>query len=99
MSLKAKIEEMNSMADSLHEASLKLNIRASELNGVAAVIPHDAPAPASYFKGCKVILHNVSYDHNAGRIRAVITLPYTADTDNNHSGGTYRINIDENWFE
>lgn len=99
MSLKMKIEQLNKSANEIRESTRGLNIKASELNGVAAVIPDNVPVPMSYFKGCKTVLHNVTYDSGAGCICAAITLPYTDDTDSGHSGGIHRVNIDENWFE
>lgn len=99
MSLKAKIEDLNKSATAIRELTRSLNIEASRLNGVAAVVPDNAPVPISYFKGCKTILHNVSYDHGAGCICAAITLPHADDIDKDLSGSIHRINVDENWFE
>ena len=99
MSLKAKIKQLNKDAGTIHELTRSLNIIAATLNGVAAVIPHDVPAFISYFKGCKIILHNVSYDHSTSCISAAVTFPYIDGNKKHISGCTYRFNIDESWFE
>lgn len=99
MCLKAKIEGLNKSANTIRELTRGLNIRATELIGVIATIPQSAPIPASYFKGCKVILHNVTYDHDAGHICATITFPYSEDINNPVSGCTQRFSINESWFE
>ena len=99
LTLAAKIEQLNKSANTIHELICLINIRASELIGVVAIIPQNAPAPASYFKGRKVILHNVSFDRSAGCISAAITFPYTDDTKKLFSGCTQRFNIDKTWFE
>ena len=100
MSLKAKIESLNIRAASAREIIRSINMSASKLNGVAAVIPQDVPAPASYFKGNKVVLHNVAYDQAAGCISAVITFPYGEDhIGRSYAGRRHRFNIDEKWFK
>ncbi len=99
MSLKEKIERLNKDVSIAQEQIRGLNIRAADFSGVAVVIPQDAPFPASYFKGCKVILHNVRYDHSVGCICATITFPHGVDTEPDYSGHTQQVNINENWFE
>ncbi len=99
MSLKEKIKQLNKRASVIRESIRDLNISAADLSGVAAVIPQDALFQASYFKGHKVILHNVSYDYNAGLISATITFPDTEGAGCSLSRGTYQVNIDETWFE
>lgn len=98
MSLRAKIEQLSKSANTIYELICNLNIKASELSGVVATIPQNAPAPASYFKGCKVILHNVSYNRDAGCIYAVITFPYS-DEAKDFAGCTHQFNIDGTWFD
>ncbi len=99
MSLKEKIERLNKDADAVREMIRGLNIRASELSGVAATIPYNAPHPALYFKGYKVILHNVKFKDDC--IRATITMPHAnvAEEARPYFGGNFRFKIDKNWFE
>lgn len=100
MSLRAKVEQLNKSASMVRESTRRLNIRAAELNGVAATIPDNAPFPTSRFSGCKVVLRNVAYDHNTGGICASITYPYTDDDDDKRfSGRRLKVSISENWFD
>lgn len=112
MTLKSKIHNLNEYAGAVQELTRKLNIECSELNGVAANIPADAPAPAEYFRGGKVILHNVSYDHVTGAILATITIPQSTPEAlaklpsssaraiaKDYAGHKRRVCIDETWFK
>jgi len=101
MSLKPVIAALEMKAENVREAIRCINIEASELSGVAAVIPPDAPPPARYFKGHKVILHNVSYSRSTSQIKATFALPYTNPDEEGkreHSGVKTRCAINENWF-
>ncbi len=101
MSLKENMRLLSNQADALNKATRSVNLAASKFNGVAAIIPNSVPAPASYFKGCRVILHNVMYDRNIGAVCAVVTFPYIDgdDQEREQSGTTHRFKIDESWFQ
>jgi len=101
MFLRERIQKLNDDAKSINESLKGLNVRAAGLNGVAATIPDSAPPPVSYFKGDKVILHNVSYDHNKKSISAAIAIPYREEQCDisKHSGAIFRVSINEDWFK
>ncbi len=99
MDLEEKIERMNKAAGAIALTTRTLNKEASSLNGVAAVIPADAPFPISHFKGEKVILHNVSYDPAAKCISAVVTLPYRENEVNYAQGHDLIVFLNEKWFK
>lgn len=98
MDLKIVAEQLDKDADAIRETIRDLNIRASELSNIAATIPDDAPHPASYFKGYKVVLHNVSFED--GCIRANITMPHAGIVEEArpYFGSNLRFKIDKNWF-
>ena len=102
MSLKAKIQILNQRAGVIHKNSYDLNIAASELNGVAVVIPDNVAPPASYFKGSKAILSNVSFDNDAGCICANISLPHHREdvaAKGYAASGRFKYDINETWFK
>lgn len=101
MSLRAKVEQLNKSADMIRELIRGFNIRAADLNGVVAIIPDNAPFPASRFSGCKVILRNVAYDYGTSNICASVTFPHANPEDNvdQLSGGVFKVTINKNWFE
>lgn len=101
MDLKEKINKLNDGAKAIFELTRNLNIQAAALSGVAATVPEKVPFPASHFKGCKVILRNVSYDSDAGRITATVTMPYVdpGAKGYEYKGAMYKSNITEDWFK
>ncbi len=100
MDLRNKLIGMKSSAETLNELTRSLNRRCSELIGVAAQIPEKVNSyPIIFFKGCKVMLHNVSYDAKAMAIVADVTLPYLEGNTQPTSGTTLRVAIDPDWFK
>lgn len=103
MNLRDKMIGLDSTAETLIELTRSINRRCNEMTSAKAVIPADAPYPASYFKGCEVFLSNVVYDPYHGSISAVITLPYgVADINGNQhpdAGSKIKVTIDRTWFD
>ena len=91
-----KIRALSFEVAEMRERSRQLNIKLSELNGVAAVIPRTKKYPLNAFRGSKIILHNVQYDIHTGEIYAAIKLPYTGRSK--CTGSILVANINENWF-
>jgi len=92
-----KFRAVKAEVDSIRDRARKINMKLSELNGVAAVIPTIKNYPLSAFRGNKVLLHNVQFDVYSGEIYAVIMLPYTGALD--VRGHKIRVNINEKWFK
>lgn len=95
-----KITEILEKAHDIHDLTRKLNMACSSLSGTAARIPQDAPYPLSYFKGQKVIIHNVHYSFEKYGVVASIKVPYPNSDDEavNFGGEVLAFSIDESWF-
>ena len=95
-----KITEILEKAHEIYDLTRKLNMSCSSLSGTAATVPLDAPFPLSYFKGRKVILHNVHYSFEKDGVVASIKVPYPEQADEavNFGGEVLAFTINENWF-
>ena len=98
MSPKLLIKDFTKRAKQIREVTRQLNMDISTLNGVAARVPTEATYPLSYFKGHKVILHNVGFEDYG--LTAVITIPYQKNMSEvrQYPCGKFRFCIDESWF-
>lgn len=97
---KENIKLVCQAANKIRSAICDLNRQSADLNGVAAVVPEDAPYPARTLAGCRVILSNVVYDTGNSHLTACIKVPYEDNAGKALPGGgqILRFNIDETWI-
>ena len=98
MNLKQQISVLIKEVFDVKRIACRLNEAAASFNGVAATIPENAPAPAKYFKGQRVLLGNVRYDKENDCVTAVFTIPYGGSKGRHWWGQKVECRITEEWF-